>query len=223
MCARYAFFTGKITNDEAGIVPLPDIKPRWNIAPGQWAMVAAEQLGGRRMLPMRWGLIPCWADPLNAQPLVNARAETAKEKPSFQAAFRSRRCVIPADGYYEWRQEGRVNQPYFISRSNGGTLLMAGLYEEHEGLQTFAVLTCEAGGGVEDIHPRMPVILEGMHARRWLSTDWHGGDRVPLGSPEEGALHWWPVGREVGKVEVEGASLARPMPKAQGSLFPDFE
>ena len=157
-------------------------------------MVRADE-EGLRLSMMRWGLIPAWAKDANiGHKLINARAETAASKPSFRAAFQARRCVIPVDGFYEWKREGSTKQPYFIGMSGGGIFTFAGLWEAWvvpEGakltgnlteqqpgdqLKTCTILTTQANEYLSSIHGRMPVILDLTDVDVWLT-----GKDVPLG------------------------------------------
>lgn len=158
--------------------PAQNLQPRYNVAPGQRVAAVRLEGGGRAPAMLRWGLIPAWAkEPGIAYKLINARAETAHEKPSFRAAFRARRCLIPADGFYEWQSRGKAKQPWLIGMAAGGIFAFAGLWERWtvpEGLaltgslaelgpgdvlEICTILTTEANATLAPIHPRMPVIL----------------------------------------------------------------
>jgi putative SOS response-associated peptidase YedK len=145
---------------------------RYNIAPTQIVLIVRES-GRRELVPMRWGLIPHWAkDDKSASRLCNARAETVADKPSFRAAFRSRRCLVPATGFYEWAREGD-RRPYLFRLRTGGLFTFAGLWEawrDPAGAEalTFSFVTTEANATVGEVHPRMPVILLGDEAERWI-------------------------------------------------------
>ena len=159
-----------------------DLAPSWNIPPTTGIVaVTADSSGSRRMSLFRWGLVPSWAKDLSfGANTINARAETVATKPTFRSAFRGRRCIIPADGYYEWKTTaGEVKQPYYFSRSDGHPLAFAGLWDRYELLHaegdhptsilSCAIITAEAGSDVEEIHNRMPVILEpGPTWGQWL-------------------------------------------------------
>jgi putative SOS response-associated peptidase YedK len=158
-------------------VGVGDLPPRYNVAPSQ-SVAAIVQLpeAPPQLQMLRWGLIPSWAkDPKIGYKLINARAETVAEKPSFRSAFRQRRCLIPATGFYEWQQvEGsRQKQPYFIGLQDEGLFAFAGLYERWESpggdvLETCTIITTAANKLVEPIHERMPVILASQDYDRWL-------------------------------------------------------
>jgi putative SOS response-associated peptidase YedK len=161
------------------LLSLPPLPVRYNVAPTQDAAAVRESAKtGRRILGgLRWGLIPSWAkDPAIGSRMINARAETVATKPSFEAAFRHRRCLIPADGFYEWKKAGSRKQPYYIGRGDGEVFAFAGLWERwsdegHEPIETFAIITTRPNEILEPIHDRMPVILPVEHYDEWLDPD----------------------------------------------------
>ena len=178
MCGRYSLTTpveSLVGLFDAG--PLGDYRPRYNIAPSQ--PVPAARRGEDGVLAwawLKWGLIPSWAkDPAIGNRMINARAETIAEKPSFRAAFRRRRCLIPADGFYEWRKLDGAKQPHHISAADGATLAFAGLWEHWQDsagtvIESCTIITTEANARLRPIHPRMPVILEPAHHEFWLQA-----------------------------------------------------
>ena len=135
MCARFAFFSGKIIKDEFGVPVVPDLQPRFNIPPTSAVPAIIETEKGRELRLFQWGLVPSWAkDPAIGARMINARAETLAEKPTFRAAFKRRRCLIPADGFYEWTGDKGRKQPYYITMRTNRTFAFAGLWlicEEH--------------------------------------------------------------------------------------------
>ena len=141
-----------------------DTSPRYNIAPTQY-IPAIVQADSRQLVGFRWGLIPSWAkDAKIASNLINARSETLEEKPSFRTPFQKRRCLIPTDGWYEWKKEGAGKQPYFFHRRDDELFAFAGLWEEWKSpegelIQTCTIITTEANELAADFHHRMPVIL----------------------------------------------------------------
>lgn len=157
-----------------GYLDEPAFPPRYNIAPSQPVPVVIREGGERRFLLVRWGLVPSWAKEMPQSLLINARAETVAEKPSFRGAFRHRRALMPADGFYEWKAEGRgPKQPYFIRRRDGAPFAMAALWEHWmdphgSELDTCAVVTAEANATLMPIHHRMPVILPEKDWGLWL-------------------------------------------------------
>lgn len=175
MCGRFSQSLRSEAIAEAfQLIETPDWQPRYNIAPTQMipAIVAAES-GNRQFKPLRWGLIPSWSkDPTIGAKLINARSETVAEKPSFRSAFKQRRCLILADGFYEWRKQSGKKQPFYFRLENGSPFAFAGLWErwdsEDSRLETCTILTTEANQTVAQVHDRMPVILKADSYDRWL-------------------------------------------------------
>jgi putative SOS response-associated peptidase YedK len=160
---------------------------------------------------LRWGLVPFWAkDPAIGNRMINARAETVAEKPSFRNAYRKRRCLILADGFYEWRKEGDGKTPFFISLANGQAFAFAGLWEQwqsketEEILQTTTIVTTAANDLLSQVHHRMPIILEPENSTRWLDGELDLLDEVTVGSPP---LRAWPVQRTVNNARNEVPEL----------------
>lgn len=149
-------------------------QPRYNIAPSQ-TLATVRQGDGRQLFACRWGLIPFWAkDPAIGNRMINARAETLAEKPSFRRAFAARRCLIPADGFYEWRKQGKgASRPFYIRLRDDGLFGFAGLWEEWkspdgEVVTTCAIITVEPNELMAGIHNRMPAILKPEHEAAWI-------------------------------------------------------
>lgn len=190
MCGRYTLRTPavRLTQlfDLAGDVPV--LKPRFNIAPTQAAPVI--RMNGRRRLVMcRWGLIPSWADDqaVGAR-LLNARSESVALKPAFRAAFKQRRCLVPADGFYEWQKVGSKKQPFYFLPLNDWPFAFAGLWESwHKddlAIESFTILTTEANEMVRPLHERMPVILAPEDFALWLDPQMHDAQKLqPLLRP----------------------------------------
>lgn len=173
MCGRFALSSiPKSIFDEFVIVP-PPVRARYNIAPTQHAPVVLQDSGHSPALEnLYWGLIPSWAkDKSGGVRAINARAETVAEKPAFRDAFRHRRCLIPATGFYEWKREGRIRTPYYFT-SDSKPLVIAGLWECWRGdegtVRSFTIITTGANGTMAAIHDRMPVILPKRSWRKWL-------------------------------------------------------
>lgn len=178
MCGRYTItIDAEKARDDLGIVQMPaDYTPRFNVAPTQPIAVVADA-NTRAAEWMRWGLIPSWAkDPSIGSKLINARSETITEKPSFRAAFAKRRCLILADGFYEWQKgagtKGR-SQPYYFRREDGKPFAFAGLWEfwkspEGEPVRSATIITTAANDLVKPVHERMPVMLSGDALWAWL-------------------------------------------------------
>jgi putative SOS response-associated peptidase YedK len=168
MCGRFTLRTP--ARDLVEIFELlrePDLTPRFNIAPTQQVLVVRPDSKAREWTSMRWGLVPSWArDAKSGPPMINARAETIATKPSFRAAFTKRRCLIPADGFYEWKRidGAKVKQPHYIRLSNDRPFAFAGLWESRRGeegdrLESCTIITCEPNPLMAELHDRMPVIL----------------------------------------------------------------
>jgi putative SOS response-associated peptidase YedK len=176
MCGRYTL-TETALEIQAHFhleFPVREYRPRHNLAPGQMAPVILCEDGKRKTRWMRWGLVPSWAkdDKIGYQ-MINARAETAGEKPSFKRAFAHRRCIVPADSFYEWKKLGKAKIPMRISLKNQTLFGFAGLWESWRApqgavLETFTILTTSANEWIGKIHDRMPVILSEAQARLWL-------------------------------------------------------
>lgn len=179
MCGRFTLTQSAETIAKTFQVTNPSLTPRYNIAPTQLvATVLIEPDDAQRQLQMLyWGLIPSWAkDKKIAARLINARAETVAEKPAFRAAFRHRRCLIVADGFYEWQQQERKKQPFYFSLSDRRPFAFAGLWENWKGedgevIKSCTLLTTEANQLMYPIHNRMPVILAPQDYELWLDVN----------------------------------------------------
>lgn len=173
-----------------GLSSLPDISSRYNIAPSQQVAVV-RNLGGENHLDfLKWGLVPSWADDETiGYKLVNARSETVFEKNSFKRPIRSRRCLVPASGYYEWMHADEGAVPYYISMANGSPMAFAGIWEQwkcpdHAILETCAILTTASNSLMQKIHDRMPVILHPDEYSLWLDREMSDPIRLqPLFKP----------------------------------------
>jgi putative SOS response-associated peptidase YedK len=154
---------------------LADYRPRYNIAPLQGHFVITTAYENRKLLNAKWGLVPHWAKNVSrAAQSINAKAETVEVKPTFGEAFRRRRCVVPADGFYEWTGTKDARRPLWIHRHDGEPLLFAGLYETwqpkaEQAETTFTILTCAPNSLIAPIHNRMPVILSDRDAEEWIN------------------------------------------------------
>jgi putative SOS response-associated peptidase YedK len=196
----------------------------YNIAPGQETAVVLGSSGDHRLRSMRWGLIPSWAkDAAIGNRMINARAETAAEKPAFRNPFRRRRCVVPASGFYEWKRTADGKTPYYIASASGGVLPFAGLWDRWEAdrdtvVETFTILTTVPNQTVGQIHDRMPVILTGDRWLEWL----HKPEREleKLGSllvpcPDD-LLGLHPVSKRVNSPQNNDESLIEPVREPDG-------
>jgi putative SOS response-associated peptidase YedK len=219
MCGR--FF---LQRDPAGLAryfetdnPTPNHAASWNVAPTQESLVVRRhpQSGARHLDVLRWGLVPRWAkDATGAARLMNARSDGVADKPSFRDAFAKRRCLVPMDGFYEWRSEGRAKQPFAVALRSGEPMAVAGLWEgwkQPDGtwLRSFTVITTEANARQALVHPRMPAILPREAWPAWLGE--READRDALLAllrpcPPE-ALAFWPIGARVGRFAENDAGL----------------
>jgi len=218
MCARYTLrqAPSDVARRFQAQPALFELSARYNIAPTQPVLVVHEQ-GARMVEPMRWGLVPSWSrDPEIGARLVNARAETIAEKPSFRTALKRRRCLIPADGFYEWTGSGKERNPMFIHRRDDALFAFAGLWEEWESpdgspLHTCTIITTTPNRLIAPIHDRMPVILPREHENTWLDSRQFVPNLLRLLQPYAGnAFEAYPVSRHVNTAANEGsACIAR--------------
>ena len=177
MCGRYTLKAiSEILADQFDFAELPEAKPRYNIAPSQLVACVRSipRSQSREVVMLRWGLIPSWAKDLAiGMKLINARAETVDERPSFQKSFRQRRCLVLADGFYEWRKEERVKQPYYIRMKDERPFAFAGLWEhwaspDGQVVESCALMTTDSNELMAPIHNRMPVIVDPARYDEWL-------------------------------------------------------
>jgi putative SOS response-associated peptidase YedK len=218
MCGRYASHLPpeEIARLFSTVGELPNIGPNWNLAPTDPAMVIRRHpaSGERRLDLLRWGLVPHFTKDLKAAKRpIDARAETAATSGMFRDALANRRCIVPADAFYEWKTAPDGKAPYAVARADGAPMAFAGLWEgwrspEGEALRTFAILTTSANAAMSQVHTRMPVILESTDWPAWL-----GETEAPpahlLRPAAEGVLRIWPVSRAVNSVRNNGPDLLR--------------
>lgn len=211
---------------ETAIEEFQDDPPRYNIAPGTPIVAAIRGKTGLRFGRLQWGLVPAWTRDLKtARRPINARAETAAEKPSFSSLLRSRRCVVPADGYYEWKTTPRGKEPHYITSRDGEPLLLAGLWDiwrapEGEPLATCTLFTVAPNAEAAAIHDRMPAVIPLARCEAWLDPDLRDAKEASrfLHSLPDGSLVSHPVGRAVSKAASEGADLIEPVaPDPEGA------
>jgi putative SOS response-associated peptidase YedK len=187
----------------------------WNVAPGSLVSVVAVGGAGRRLGTMRWGLVPSWStEPLPSTRPFNARAETLTELPSFSRSVQRRRCVVPVDGFYEWRTGSGGARPYHLSAFDGSPLALAGIWDRRpgpdgEGVSTFAVVTTAANPDVAPLHDRMPVLLSRRDCEAWLDPALDDTDELGtlLRSARPGTLLVREVSRRVNSVRNDGPEL----------------
>lgn len=194
--------------------------PRYNLAPTQPVLVIRRSEGGKReLVPLRWGLVPAWSKgPDHRYSMINARAESVSERPAYRNAFKHRRCLIPAEGFYEWRAEAGAKVPYLIRRQDGRPFAMAGLWERWRGeggadLESCTIIVTGANALVRAIHDRMPVILERGHYEAWLdpgNPDLDGLMRL-LRPADPGPWTFHPVSRRVNSPRNDTPDLMDPV------------
>jgi putative SOS response-associated peptidase YedK len=220
MCGRYTLTVPvEILAEEFGVTgPLPEVPPSYNIAPTQEVAAVLTDDGERRLEMLRWGLIPSWADdPGIGSRMINARSETVPEKPSFRRAFRERRCLILADGFYEWKRTNDGKQPYYIRMEGGRPFAFAGLWESWRGgreeIRSCTILTTEANDRVSNIHHRMPVILAPEDHELWLDPDVREADPLlPLLAPyPDDVMEAYPVSRFVNRPTNDDPRCVEPL------------
>ena len=175
MCGRFTlYFSAELLAAIFGLPELHELIPRYNIAPTRVTAVVRSSGKARGLDLLRWGLVPSWAKDTSAgSRMINARSESLHEKPTFRSAVKSRRCIVPASGFYEWKPDGSRKIPYYIRPADGGVLGFAAIWEawktpEGSFLETFAILTTSANPLIASIHDRMPVILHPDAYDFWL-------------------------------------------------------
>lgn len=205
MCGRFAF-QGDQWPELTADVEQPDIKPNYNICPQDKTPVIHYDSENLTISSMQWGLRPSWSKKSTMEP-INARVETIDSKPMFREAYRQRRCLVPANGWYEWKTTPRGKVPFYHSVANRDVSLMAGIYEHwgqgEQSLTTFTILTQEATPEIQHIHNRMPVIIDEIEADSWLRHSQQPSSNVTIN------VH--PVDREVNKTTAQGPQLIRPL------------
>jgi putative SOS response-associated peptidase YedK len=219
MCGRYSL----VCIDDLGnrfrvFNPMIGARSKFNIAPGTRQPVIVQEAGGRTLPTMQWGLIPPWTkDIRSAKPIINARAETLAEKPSFKPLLKDQRCLVPASGFYEWKKEGTKKTPFYIHLPEHPLFSFAGLYDQWHGpegaiLSSYTIITCEPNDRLAAVHNRMPVILRPPDEDRWLSgTSSGSGDLNEILAPypaEDMALY--PVSPLVNTLSNDNERLVRP-------------
>lgn len=229
MCGRYTLTVEQEALQVAlGVEGLVHPRPRYNIAPTQEAPVVVVGPRGAAGAVHRWGLVPSWAsDPAIGNRLINARSETAHRKPAFRDAFRKGRCLVPADGFFEWRKAPEGKIPFWIHAEEGGILTLAGLADRWEGpggevRETFTILTTDANELLRPIHDRMPVILAPRERERWLDPATSPDDaRALLGPFPPEALALREVSRRVNSPAHDDPTCLDP-PEPPGADLPLF-
>jgi putative SOS response-associated peptidase YedK len=190
----------------------PNLPPRYNIAPTQSAPVVRPLPGGgRELVSLRWGLAPFWMRELKGPPLINARAESVEDKPAFRDAFDKRRCLVPADGIYEWVGPPKGRLPYRIIMADGSPMTFAGLWDSNGtlGLESFTILTTAGNVDMQAVHDRMPVILQPADFARWLDPAQPAADLLAPAPAE--TLRLFRVDPRVNSYKVDDAGCIDPL------------
>jgi putative SOS response-associated peptidase YedK len=224
MCGRFVITSPPAAVRQVfGYAEQPNFPPRYNIAPTQPIPVVILENGARHFKLMRWGLIPAWVkDPRKFTLLINARSEGVLDKPAFKNAIKRRRCLIPADGYYEWHAAGGRKQPYFIYRRDRALFGLAGLAETWMGpngeeVDTVAIVTAPASPDLAVLHDRVPVTIAEGDFERWLDGLDHDAEDVMalLVGPAEGEFAWHEVSTRVNAHANDDAQLTLPITEEQ--------
>jgi putative SOS response-associated peptidase YedK len=197
MCGRYALHTllGEL-QEHFGLFDEFEFKPRYNIAPSYHLPIVREDDTGRHLALAQWGFVPAWSKETPKVKPINARADTVAEKPFFRTAFKKHRCLIPANGFYEWKRDGKQKQPYYFRLKDSELLAFAGIWDRWTGeegpLDTFAIITTDANDTMRPVHDRMPVILGPEDYGGWLKT---GDKKLLVPYPKE--MTCYPISRRV--------------------------
>lgn len=222
MCGRYSLTVDR--EELAAVLEVDrvfsDHHPRWNVAPTQEVPVVRDDGEGWRLDDLRWGLVPWWADdPRVGNRHINGRCETVSVRRPFRDPFlEGRRCLVPVDGFYEWRKDPGGKTPHWIARPDRGVFTLAGVWERwRDGaggqVRSFAILTTDSNALLAPIHDRMPVVIPRAHRARWVDP---GTDPGTLGDllhpPPEGELEVWPVSRQVNRPANDGPELLEGVP-----------
>jgi putative SOS response-associated peptidase YedK len=220
MCGRYTIVSPPdALRAMFGYAEQPNFPARYNIAPTQPIPAVFANREARHFQLLRWGLLPAWVkDPRQFTLLIKARAETIMEKPAFKNAMKRRRCLIPSDGYYEWRNVGNIRQPYFVHRRDHQPFGFAGVMETWKGpngeeLDTAAIVTAAAGADLATLHPRVPVTIAPADFDRWLDcAEVDAGQAAALlTAPTTGEFAWHAISTRVNHVANDDAHLILPM------------
>ncbi|HEY3095996.1 MAG TPA: SOS response-associated peptidase [Acidimicrobiia bacterium] len=225
MCGRFVQVSSPdLLVERFGVdeVATPRHEPSYNVAPRATVYAVrdrvVEDTRRRYLSELRWGLVPSWAkDPRSGDRMINARAESLADKPAYQRAFQKHRCLVPADGFYEWQPRGRRKQPMFIHRRDGEPMAFAGLWAawrdandpDGEWLRTCAIVTTNANGTLAPLHNRMPVVLEARDWQRWLDPAVEDDDALGsmLVPAADDLLVAYPVGTAVNSADNDGPEL----------------
>ncbi len=215
MCGRFTLRSpGRIRFDGVRNSHLPSLAPRYNIAPSQEVLTVTESQGRRELSLFLWGLIPSWSK--EPKGFINARSETLEQKPSFSESFQNRRCLIPADGFYEWKRNGKSKQPYYFQLKDETPFAFAGIWDEWQkegvSITSCSIVTTTPNELLATIHDRMPVILHPEAQDVWLRNDSELIElkRFLIPFPAS-AMKSYPVSQQVNHAQAENAQLVEPI------------
>jgi putative SOS response-associated peptidase YedK len=222
MCGRYSLgVSGEVLAKAFRLANVPQLSLRYNIAPTQSVpIIRLEANGGRRLHLLHWGLIPSWAnDPKIGNRLINARAESAPDAPAFRSAFRRRRCLVPADAFYEWQKVSARKQPYVIKMHDGSPFAFAGLWEawrgkENQRIESFTILTTDPNDVIRPLHDRMPAIVDPKDYDAWLDPkheDVESLQTILRPAPSQGMIAY-PISGRVNNAKNDDVSIGQPVP-----------
>lgn len=214
MCARFTLHSpGDLLTKLFELNEPPDFPARYNLAPTQDLLAVTEERDGRHARAMKWGLVPRWSKGGRKTLLINARGESAGEKPVFREAFARRRCLVPADGFFEWRQEGRTRQPYLIHLDRPEPFAIGAVYEPAEDGDHCVLLTTDANELIRPIHDRMPLIVPRESFADWLDPQRDAASVQPLVIPFPASrMRVDPVDPRVNDWRVDEPRLVEPLP-----------
>jgi len=226
MCGRFTLTSAEGIAEDLGVAAPAELAAHWNIAPSQPVLVVANR-AERAIEAMRWGLVPSWAsDPSIGYKMINARRESLADKPAFRDAYARRRCLVLADGFYEWKREGKRSSPFYFHRRDRRPFAFAGLWErwkqpDGQWLLSCAIVTTEASPLVAPIHDRMPVIVAPADYGRWLAPDALPPDALDdvLAPAPADPYEIYPVSPLVNSPEHDQPACVERMEPVQRSLF----
>lgn len=219
MCGRFVLIaTVEELVEKFRIAESQKFEGRYNIAPGQNVAAVRQADGARKLDSLRWGLVPSWSkDSKIGSRMINARAETIGEKPSFRAPFKKKRCIVPASGFYEWAHNGKDKRPHYIRFRNGEPFGIAALWDEWKGeggvIESCVLITTSANTLISSLHDRMPVILPPENYDAWLDPEFNGKEilKTPLRPHPESEMEAFEVSKEVNNPKNENPELIKPL------------
>jgi len=229
MCGRYTVGQASLKKFEELLgAQMPEVSPRYNVCPGQDNPVVRSsdpKATAATCEPLLWGFVPNWLEePAAKASTINARVETIAQKPYFRESYRKRRCLVPADGYYEWQEVGRAKIPHYLQLEGGQAFAFAGLWDKWEGaaepFSSYAIVTTEATDPIRFIHHRMPVILPQCHWVAWLDENTSISEVAAILEERESDFQSHPVSSLVNSMKNEGPDLVMP---AKRSLQGEFD